>query len=48
MPLNITLSSHHIRLRLFTIEDSRDLVTAASRWRTMEPPFHCSPFQQKQ
>ncbi|MDH2592491.1 GNAT family N-acetyltransferase [Acinetobacter nosocomialis] len=43
MPLNITLSSHHIRLRLFTIEDSRDLVTAASDGELWNLPFTVVP-----
>lgn len=43
MPLNITLSSHHIRLRLFTIEDSRDLVTAASDGELWNHPFTVVP-----
>lgn len=30
MPLNITLSSERIRLRILTIEDSKALVAAAS------------------
>lgn len=43
MPLNITLSSHHIRLRLFTIEDSKDLVTAASDGELWNLPFTVVP-----
>ncbi|MDH2635466.1 GNAT family N-acetyltransferase [Acinetobacter nosocomialis] len=43
MPLNITLSSHHVRLRLFTIEDSRDLVTAASDGELWNLPFTVVP-----
>ncbi|MFI8126953.1 GNAT family N-acetyltransferase [Acinetobacter sp. ABJ-A23_2] len=43
MPLNITLSSHRIRLRLFTIEDSKDLVTAASDGELWNLPFTVVP-----
>ncbi|MBJ9426107.1 GNAT family N-acetyltransferase [Acinetobacter seifertii] len=43
MPLNITLSSHRIRLRLLTIEDSRDLVTAASDGELWNLPFTVVP-----
>ena len=43
MPLNITLSSHCIRLRLFTIEDSKDLVTAASDGELWNLPFTVVP-----
>lgn len=43
MPLNITLSSHRIRLRLLTIEDSRDLVTAASDGKLWNLPFTVVP-----
>lgn len=43
MPLNITLSSHRIRLRIFTIEDSTDLVTAASDGELWNLPFTVVP-----
>ncbi|NUG13235.1 GNAT family N-acetyltransferase [Acinetobacter seifertii] len=43
MPLNITLSSHRIRLRILTIEDSRDLVTAASDGELWNLPFTVVP-----
>ncbi|WP_042077330.1 GNAT family N-acetyltransferase [Acinetobacter nosocomialis] len=43
MPLNITLSSHRIRLRLFTIEDSRNLVAAASDGELWNLPFTVVP-----
>ncbi|MFI8146411.1 GNAT family N-acetyltransferase [Acinetobacter sp. ABJ_C5_2] len=43
MPLNITLSSHRIRLRLFTIEDSKDLVNAASDGELWNLPFTVVP-----
>ncbi|MBU3084564.1 GNAT family N-acetyltransferase [Acinetobacter seifertii] len=43
MPLNITLSSHLIRLRILTIEDSRDLVTAASDGELWNLPFTVVP-----
>ncbi|MEQ1345819.1 GNAT family N-acetyltransferase [Acinetobacter seifertii] len=43
MPLNITLSSHRIRLRLFTIEDSKHLVTAASDGELWNLPFTVVP-----
>lgn len=43
MPLNITLSSHRIRLRLLTIEDSKDLVTAASDGELWNLPFTVVP-----
>ncbi|WP_343569321.1 GNAT family protein [Acinetobacter sp.] len=43
MPLNITLSSHRIRLRIFTIEDSKDLVTAASDGELWNLPFTVVP-----
>ncbi|GAA5566187.1 hypothetical protein Asch03_03730 [Acinetobacter schindleri] len=43
MPLNITLSSHRIRLRILTIEDSRDLVTAASDGELWNLPFNVVP-----
>lgn len=43
MPLNITLSSHRIRLRLFTIEDSKDLITAASDGELWNHPFTVVP-----
>ena len=43
MPLNITLSSHRIRLRILTIEDSKDLVTAASDGELWNLPFTVVP-----
>ncbi|MGK8801390.1 GNAT family N-acetyltransferase [Acinetobacter seifertii] len=43
MPLNITLSSHRIRLRILTIEDTRDLVTAASDGELWNHPFTVVP-----
>lgn len=43
MPVNITLSSHRIRLRILTIEDSRDLVTAASDGELWNLPFTVVP-----
>ncbi|WP_288421422.1 GNAT family protein [uncultured Acinetobacter sp.] len=43
MPLNITLSSHRIRLRIFTIEDSKDLVSAASDGELWNLPFTVVP-----
>ncbi|MDS7968777.1 GNAT family protein [Acinetobacter sp. V117_2] len=43
MPLNITLSSHCIRLRLFTTEDSKDLITAASDGELWNLPFTVVP-----
>ena len=43
MPLNITLSSHRIRLRLLTIEDSKDLITAASDGELWNLPFTVVP-----
>ncbi|MDN8247106.1 GNAT family protein [Acinetobacter baumannii] len=43
MHLNITLSSHRIRLRILTIEDSRDLVTAASDGKLWNLPFTVVP-----
>lgn len=43
MPLNITLSSHRIRLRILTIEDSKDLVNAASDGELWNLPFTVVP-----
>lgn len=43
MPLNITLSSHRIRLRILTIEDSKDLVNAASDRELWNLPFTVVP-----
>ncbi|QXB47197.1 GNAT family N-acetyltransferase [Acinetobacter seifertii] len=43
MPLNITLSSHRIQLRILTIEDSKDLVTAASDGELWNLPFTVVP-----
>lgn len=43
MPLNITLSSNRIRLRILTIEDSKDLVTAASDGELWNLPFTVVP-----
>ncbi|MEQ1066945.1 GNAT family protein [Acinetobacter sp. XH1741] len=43
MPLNITLSSERIRLRILTIEDSKALVAAASDGELWNLPFTVVP-----
>lgn len=43
MPLNITLSSDRIRLRILTIEDSKALVAAASDGELWNLPFTVVP-----
>lgn len=43
MPLNITLPSDHIRLRILSIEDSKALVAAASDGELWNLPFTVVP-----